>query len=234
MSNPRSRLVAEVYGYCGEPDDLPLKMGGLPQNLVFQILTENEDELLRDLNLSGQNRRISRQDIPLSPDTAEFGLNDEAASASYVTLQVDPNSQIFYPVNIVAPSALPQASINGQLAIAFHDGMTQAEISWNPDAAHSLVIWYDRTGDDNPTLNGSTELGNLYDSYLKIRTAAQCRELMGMTIGDVLKARLLQSERQWQRYVNKGQQHGVAGKSRVFTPPRLRRTMIDRTRFFVP
>jgi hypothetical protein len=236
MSQPRSRLIAEVYGYCGEPDDLPLKQGGLPQNLVFQILTENEDEMLRDLNLSNQGRRVSSTPVYLGQDQATFSLSVDAASAAYVTLQTDQTSQVYYPVEIVNPGALHQASLDGVLAIAFYDNMAGGEVSWNPDSQHALTIWYERTGDDNQTLSGSTELSNLYDSYLKLRTAAQCRELMNLDIGDVLKTRLTTSERQWQRYVNKGQQQGQGYKPRVFTPPRYQRSHpgIDRTRFFVP
>jgi len=235
MSNPRSKLVAEVYGYCGEPDDLPLAEGGLPQNLVFQILTENEDEMLRDLNLSKQGRRISSEPVYLNPDETSFDVSFEGASVAYVTLQADQGSQIYYPVEIVSPGALLQASNDGVLAIAFRDGLTTGEVSWHPEGQHLLTIWYERTGDDNPTLPGTTEIGNLYDSYLKIRTAAQCRELMKLEVGDILKTRLLSSAKQWQKHVDKGQQQGLGSKSRVFTPSRFRRgPAIDRTRFFVP
>lgn len=234
MSQPRSRLIAEVYSYCGEPADAPLKKNGLPQELVFQVLCENEDEMLRDLNLSSESRRVSKEEVPLQ-DGTEVTLNIDAHSAAYVQLQTDPSTDLRWPVEIVKPSALLQAASDRQLAIAFHDNLQIAELSWEPDANQILTVWYDRSGDDFKTKAGSTEIGNLYDSYLKLRTAAQCRELMNLPIGDVLKSRLARSEEQWRRNVNRGQQKGTGYKSRVFTPLRFRRPVaVDRTRFFVP
>jgi hypothetical protein len=234
MSVLRSRLVGEVYEYCGNPDDRPLAEKGLPQQFVFQVLSETEDEMLRDLELSNQGRRIDKQEVNLATDEFEFTLNDDAASPSYVTLQTDPSSTVWFPVEIVIPSALAQASAEGQFAVAFR-GLS-GEVSWQPDASHVLKVWYERSGNDEPRLAESTELGNLYDSYLKLRTAAQCREIMGLPIGDVMASRLSGSERQWQRFVTKGAQKGAGYKTRVFTPARLRRNypFLDRTRFFVP
>lgn len=233
MSVVRGRLVGEVYGYCGEPEDKPLKNGGLPQELVFQILTDGESEMLRDLELSNQGRRIAKQEVDLTIDQLEFTLF-ESASPSYVSLQIDPSSNIWLPVEIVSPSALLQATIDGHLAITFRG--LNGEISWQPDTTHTLRVWYERSGNDDPQLAESTELGNLYDSYLKLRTAAQCREIMGLDIGKVLASRLIQSDKQWQRYVNKSAQKGAGYKTRVYTPARLRRIypFVDRTRYFVP
>lgn len=235
MSQPRSRLMSEIYAYCGEPSDTLLNKGGLPQELVFQILCENEDEMLRDLNDSSEGRRVSKEEVNLFGDQSEVSLNVSASAAAYVYLRVDPSANTLWPVEIVKPSSLLQSGIDGVLAIAFHDGLQTAELSWRPDAAQTLVVWYDRTGDDFKTKSGTTEVGNLYDSYLKLRTAAQCRELMKLEIGDILKSRLARSEEQWRRHVNKGQQEGSGYKSRVFTPPRYRRgPYLDKTRFFVP
>lgn len=235
MSVPRSQLVAEVYEYCGNPDDRPLKENGLPQPLVFQVLTECEDEMLRDLDLSNQNRRIAKIEGPLSSGLTEFSLLEEGV-ASYVALQTDPSSDLWQPVEIVNHGSLLQASNDGRLAIAFYGTPSVGEISWLPESAHTLRIWYDRTGNDAPTLSESTEIGNLYDSYLKLRTAAQCRELLGLDVGKVLSTRLLNSERQWKRYVNTSRQQGTASKPFVFTPPRLRRRypLLDPTRFYLP
>lgn len=236
MSVLRSQLVGEIYEYCGNPDDRTFNEKGLPQQFVFQVLTENEDEMLRDLELSNQGRRIASQDVSLSENDFEFSLNADAVSPSYVTLQTDTSTNVWLPVDIVTPSALLQASIDGHLAIAFRGTPPTGEVSWTPDASHNLRIWYERPGNDVPQLAASTELGGLYDSYLKLRTAAQCREIMGLEIGKILSTRLAQGEKQWQRYVMKGAQKGQEYKSRVFTPRRLRRVypFLDRTRFFVP
>lgn len=236
MSVTRSRLVGEVYEYCGNPDDRPLNEKGLPQQFVFQVLTETEDEMLRDLELSDQGRRIAKQEVQLNTDDFEFSLNDDTASPSYVTLNTDSSSNLWMPVDIVTPSALLQASMDGRLAVSFRGTPPVGEVSWSPDSTHTLNIWYERSGNDDPQLAASTDLGNLYDSYLKLRTAAQCREIMGMEIGNVMATRLVRSEKQWQRHVNKGSQKGQEYKTRVFTPRRLRRSypFVDRTRFFVP
>lgn len=223
--------MGDVYQYCGDPSDQPLKQGGLPQNLVFQVLVENEDEMLRDLQLSDQGRRISKKDITLNSEQTEYPFTVDSLEPSYAMLQVDATSNVWWPIEIVNPNALLDNASRGVPAVAFRG--TKVELSWIPDSGQILVVWYDRTGDDNPTMAGSTELGNLYDSYLKLRTAAQCRELLGLTVGAVLASRIQSSERQWQRFVNKTHQKGKGTKSRVFTPPRYRRGFVDRTRFFV-
>lgn len=235
MSQTRSRLMSEIYAYCGEPSDLPLNKGGLPQELVFQVLCENEDEMLRDLGDSSVGPRVVKEEVYLQGDQAEITLGINGNAAAYVQLQPDASTDIRLPVEIVKPSSLLQAAIDGKLAIAFHENMQTAESSWKPDAQQVLTIWYDREGDEK-TKAGPTEIGSLYDSYLKLRTAAQCRELMNLEIGGILKSRLARSEEQWRRHVNKGQQEGMGYKSRVFTPPRFRRNFpfLDRTRFFVP
>lgn len=234
MSQVRSQLVAEVLRYCGDPPDLPLKDGGLQQDIVFQILVESENEMLRDLDLSTNNRRVSKTEFSLT-NQVEFPLTVDG-NPSYAMLQVDNVSEYWLPVEIVNHASLLQAGLDGRLAIAFHDTPATAEISWVPAGVQTLRIWYDRAGDDAPQLAASTELGNFYDSYLKLRTAAQCRELMGLPVGSILTARLMSSERQWKRYVDMSRQQGRGYKRPVFLPGRYRRLypFVDRTRFFIP
>ena len=235
MSVLRSQLVGDVYEYCGNPDDCPLKDKGLPQQFVFQVLTENEDEMLRDLELSDQGKRIATQEVPLSNGQFEFSLNADAADPFSASLQADPSVDIWYPVDIVTPSALLKASQDGVLAVAFRDTPATGETSWQPEAAQNLRIRYQRGGNDTPQMAAATDLGNLYDSYLKLRTAAQCREIMGLAIGEILKSRLLHSEKQWQRYVNKGNQKGLGHKAPAIPSTRRRAyPFVDRTRFFLP
>jgi hypothetical protein len=233
MSLPRSQLVAEVLEYCGSPPDVPLRDGGLPQPLVFQVLIECEDEMLRDLDLSTQNRRVGMWEDTLSD--AEFSPSIDG-NPSYAAVLLDSASDVWMPVEIVNHSALAQAMIDGRMAIAFRDTPSIAEVSWTPESSHTLRIWYDRSGSDAPELASSTEIGSLYDSYLKLRAAAQCRELMSLDVGKVLSTRLINSERQWGRYVDMGRQQGVGFKNPVYTPRRFRRAypFLDRTRFFVP
>ena len=235
MSQTRSRLIAEIYAYCGEPPDLPLNKSGLPQEFVFQILCENEDEMLRDVSDSSVSRRVLKEEINLADDQVELSPTS-VGTAVYARLRTDPDTEISWPVEIVKPSSLLQASRDGVLAITFHDGLQNAELSWKPDSQQILTIWYDRIGDEDKLKADTSEIGGLYDSLLKLRTAAQCRELMKLEIGGILAARLARGEEQWRRHVNRGTQEGVGYKTRVFTPPRFRRSwpFLDRRRFFVP
>lgn len=236
MSVYRSQLVAEVNTYCGELPDRPLKDGGLPQNLVFQVLVESEDEMLRDLDLSAQNRRVSRFETSLYDGIGEVAVPGDFGAPAYVALQADPSNDVWFPVEITNAGSLVQAGLDQKLAVSFRDTPSVMELSWMPDSPQSLRVWYDRGGNDNPVLLGSTELGNLYDSYLKLRTAAQCRELLGLEVGKVLGSRLIDSQRQWKRYVSMSRQQGMASKPMVFIPPRLRnkRSLLDPTRFYLP
>lgn len=219
---------------CGEPRDVPLP-DGLPDNLIFEELTSIETEMLRDLDLSSQSRRVAKVEVSLSAEQDEFAISAGDFNASaFAYLQTDVNSNIWYPVEIIDHAGLVQAGIDGHLAISIVG--TTGYTSWVPDGSHTLRLWYERDGMDDPGLAESTELGNLYDEYLKLQTAAQCKEHLGLKIGDVMMARLAKSERQWQRYVNRGRQRGTAYKTPVFTPARMRRSypFVDRTRFLVP
>jgi hypothetical protein len=66
MSTDRSQLVAGIYSYAGDPEDAPLRDGGLPLNLAFEVVYDCETEMLRDVDLSDQNRRVSKMDVTLS------------------------------------------------------------------------------------------------------------------------------------------------------------------------
>lgn len=234
MAVTRQWLKNSVRTLCGEPPDLPLP-AGLPDNLIFAELTSIETEMLRDLDLSAQSRRVDKMEVSLSAEQDEFTISASDFNApAFAYLQTDVNSNAWYPVEIVDHAGLVQAGINGTLAVSVVG--TTGYTSWIPDGSHTLRFWYERNGMDDPGLAESTELGNLYDEYLKLQTAAQCKEHLGLKIGDVMIARLAKSERQWQRYVNRGRQRGVGHKAPVFLPSRMRRSspFIDRTRFFVP
>src|SRR5690242_18352052 len=129
MSQPRSRLMSEIYAYCGEPPDLPLSKNGLPQELVFQILCENEDEMLRDLGDSSRGPRVTKEEIYLQDDQSELTLSIDANAATYAQLRTDTETDIRWPVDIVKPSSLLQAALDGHLAIGFHDNLQTAELS---------------------------------------------------------------------------------------------------------
>jgi hypothetical protein len=233
MSITRGQLLGSIRTLCGEPADCPLTDGGLPSNLIFEVLTAIEDEQLRDLDLGSKSRRVQMEEVTL--DEAQFAVNNSDFHApSYAYLQTDPAADIWYPVEIVNHASLTNAAQNDVLAIGFYGSPQQAEVSWVPEAGQTLRLWYERSADDFPTLDGTTDLGALYDGYLKLQAAAQCRELMKLEVGDVLRSRLSKSEHQWQRYVNRSNQRGTGAKAPV--NPFYRRTFpgLDPRRFFVP
>ena len=236
MTQQRGQLVNSVRLLLGEPPDLPLDKGGIPTNLIFEIVCDVEVELLRDLDLSAKNSRIAKAELFLTTDETEYPIvQTDFHAASYVYLQNDETSDVWWPVEIVNHSSLLSMTESGLLGIAFSGVPVIAYFSWIPDSNQTLRIWYERSGNDNPTLANSTDLGSLYDSYLKLQTEAQCREILKLDVGQVLQTRLMKSERQWQRYVNRGRQQGTGYKRPVFTPPRFRpRYPFLGTRFFIP
>ena len=234
MSVAKERLVSGVRTLCGEPPDCPLPEG-LPSNLIFETLNDIESSMLRDLDLGTANRRVASEDINLSEQQENFPFpNFDFHSPSYVYLQTDPSNNIWWPVEIVEHSSLAEATIQGKLAVAFSGSPPTGYFSWLPDGQQILRVWYERAGNDDPLLADVTDIGNLYDEHLKMQTVAQCREYLNMEVGDVLKARIVKSERQWQKFVNRGTQRGLGNKAPAYHRYGQRAPGIDRTRFFWP
>lgn len=216
MSQPRERLLSAVRTLCGEPPDAPLSDDGLPSNLIFETLVTIEDEMLRDLDLSQHSRRVSSEDIPLTQNTSTFDISAfDFHAPSYVYLRTDSNSDFWFPVEIVNHPSLLHAASNGVLAVGFYGTPLSGEVSWLPESNQTLRLWYERGGNDEPTLADTTELGALYDSYLKLQTAAQCRELMKLEVGVMLISRLRKSAEQWKRFTNRSNQRGTGSKTPV-------------------
>lgn len=226
--------MESVRTLCGEPPDCPLVDGGLPSNLIFETLTSIEDEMLRDLDLGMKSRRVAMEDIDLSEGDSSFSIHSfDYHAPAYAYLQTDADSDIWFPVEILNHAGLLTAAENRVLGVGFH-GAGSGEVSWIPEGSQRLRLWYERNTGDDPTLSESTELGALYDSYLKLQTAVQCRELMKLEVGTMLLARLRKSESQWQRFTNRSNQRGTGAKAPV-TPFRRRAHYgLDRRKFFVP
>jgi hypothetical protein len=220
----RSKLLNSVFGWCDSPPDAPLSEGGLPMQLALEVLTGCEDEMLRDLDLSDQNRRVEKFDLRLNSATFSIPRSDFSAPAyAYLQLDSDRDSNLWYPVEVTNHGAVNQARLDGRLAIGFYGTPPQAEVSWEPESGETLRVWYDRSDEDVPLMSGETEVGSLYDSLLSLQAGAQCRELMGLPVGEVLKARLIKGMRQWERSVSTSRQQGTVAKTPVFLPKRYRR-----------
>lgn len=227
MSHSRERLVSAVRTLCDEPPDAPLP-DGLPSSLIFETLTTIEDEMLRDLDLSQHSRRVSSEDISLTQDTSTFDINVfDFHAPSYVYLQTSQSLNEWFPVEIVNHPTLLNAAANGAMAVAFYGNPLAGEVNWIPESGQRLRLWYERGANDEPTLADTTELGALYDSHLKLQTAAQCRELMKLDVGPVLRARLTRSESQWKQFTQRSNQRGTGAKSPV-SPWRQRQFSLGR------
>jgi hypothetical protein len=230
----RSKLAAQVYQWADNPADCAIRDGGLPLQLVMQTLLGVEDELLRDYDLSDQNRRVDKFEIPLSSPTFTVPRADYSG-AVYAYMQTDPSSDLWWPVEIANHGAINQAGWDSRRAVGFYGTPPKGEVSWEPKSGHRLRVWFDRSGEDNPSIGGETDIAGLYDSHLALQAGAQCRELMGLPVGEVMKARLLRGEQQWRKSVTTSRQQGVIAKTPVFMSSRHRRgSPVDHSRFFVP
>jgi hypothetical protein len=236
MSLQKSQILSSIRTLCGGPPDLPLP-DGLPSELIFEEINNYEAVMLRDLDLGQKNRRVTKVEYTLTSNQEDLPISETDFHApAYVYLRTDSTNDLWSPVDIVEQSTLPEAAASQVLAIAFSETPQVARFSWMPEGSHTLRIWYERAGNDRPSLDDTTEIGSLYDEYLKTQVAAQCIEHMGKEIGPMLQTRLNKSEGQWKRYVSRSSQRGAGFKARSFTPPRYRNrsTGVDRTRFFVP
>jgi hypothetical protein len=215
LSLERSKLVSGVRLLCDERPDEPLP-NGLPSSLIFKVLVGLEDEMLRDLDLSDQNRRVNPtpMEIVLSDGGEPYTLTAQDFNApAFAYLGVD---DVRYPVEVTNHDSLIQRGIDGQLAVAFTGTPPKGFLSWTPESSQTLYVFYDRTQTD-ATMSGTTEIGNLYDSYLELQATAQCREFLKMDVGDVLRRRLDKSERQWQRSVKASRAQGQVSKTSAFS-----------------
>lgn len=203
--------------------------------LALDVLTGIEDEMLRDLDLSDQNRRVEKFELRLNSATFTVPRADYSASAyAYLQLDSDRDSSLWYPVEVTNHGAVNQARLDGRLAVGFYGTPPKGEVSWEPDSGETLRVWYDRSDEDVPLMSGETEVGSLYDSFLALQAGAQCRELMKLDVGPVLASRLSKGQRQWERSVSSSRQQGTIAKPPVFLPRRHRRMTDGRLRFRLP
>src|SRR5688500_17904041 len=90
--------------------------------LAFEVLTGVEDELLRDLDLSDQNRRVEKFEVTrftnatFSVPRADFS----APAYAFLQLESDRDSTLWYPVEVTNHAAVNQARWDSRLAVAFY------------------------------------------------------------------------------------------------------------------
>ena len=227
----RSRLSSGVRTLCGDPADEPLP-NGLPEHVIYEVLTGVETSMLIDVNLSDQNRRVVSKSITLQPNSYDFAVNAGNLSVpSFAEVRLDPSDAWPMPVDIVNRASIGRAGEDGRMAVAFYGNPLRAALSWIPQAGerHVLTIWYDRTVDTDGALSDSPPIEDAYTEHLKLQAAAQCRELMKLDVGEVLAARIRKGETQWQRYTRMNGQQGVVKKSSSHPRAGRRVTRFQRT-----
>lgn len=217
----RSRLCSGVRQYLDNRADCPIADGGFPEQTIYEVLTQVEQELNRDLSLSDQNKTVDSEIVNISGETFSLASSN-VGSPAYVQVQ-RPNDDFWYPVDIVNHGSLTQARIDQRAAVAFWGEEQNGEISWLPNGeVFRLRVWYDKTADEDGDYDDTPIIGNDYLGHLVLQTAAQCRELLGLPVGDVLITRLAKGEKQWKKFVNMSRGQGVVVK-KTWTPPWRRR-----------
>jgi hypothetical protein len=210
----RSRISSGVRTYCGGPPDEPLESGGLPEYLIYEVLTDVEGQMLIDLNLSDQNRRVQSKPVTLKPNEYDFAVNSSTLSVpAFAQLRINPTDRYPCPVDIVNMASIDRAGADGQLAVAFYGTPLRCRLSWIAGESQTLTLWFDRTIDLDGALPAEPAIEDVYTVHLKLQAAAQCRELMDKPVGEVLTARIVKGEQQWKKYVRLNGQQGVAQKA---------------------
>lgn len=226
----RSRLSYGVRVLCGEPPDAPLETGGLPEHVIYEVLTGVESSMLIDLNLSDQNRRVQSKPISLQANTYDFALNSSNASVPvFAQIKYDPTDTYFDPVDIVNLASIDRAGADGRMAVAFYGTPLRARLSWVPQSGdnHALTVWYDKTIDTDGELTDEPPIEDAYTEHLKLQAVAHCRELMKLDIGQALATRITKGETQWKKYVERNGQQGLIKKT-PYMPRGVRWTAFQR------
>src|SRR5688500_4550108 len=111
MPVTRSKMAADVYRYLGDIPDAPMP-DGIPLQTVLMLLVQIEDERLREMELSTENRRVNKVDVYPSVDNNTVTINRTDFSApAHVYLSIDSAAVPveWFPVEIMNHAALSQA-----------------------------------------------------------------------------------------------------------------------------
>jgi hypothetical protein len=216
MTLTRSRVVAGASGFAGEPPDEPLPTG-VPMWLRFEIVADLETELMREANLSTQNRTMSKVPVRLIAGNREFSLPGIGIEdAAYITLNTEGTASLVpLPIEISDISVVEADAGIGRRTVAFtSDKPQRGLLSWVPGNDETLTIWYDRSPVTDPSADLQTfSITDSYVPLLKLLLAAQMIELMKQPLGEVLRSRIARGMKQWDKFVRKGKQQGIIKKT---------------------
>jgi hypothetical protein len=211
----RSRVIAGASGLAGEPPDEP-QPSGIPMWLRYEIAADIETEMIRDLNLSVQNRTMARTEIYLTPGSREFSLpNAGLENAVHITLQRSDAGEQKRTIDISNIALLEGDEREGKRTVGFYgDKPQRGMLSWSPASGDKLIIWYDRSPNTDPDPETATfTITDSYVPHLKLMLAAQMLEMLDKKPGPVLAARIARGIEQWEQFVASGRQQGVIEKS---------------------
>lgn len=193
--------------------------------LRFETAADIETELTRDLNLSPQNRTMSKFPMRLTPNSREFQINQMGLEDPvYVSLSRDGEPDLIpLDIRIGDISMINSVARDGRLAVAFYGDKPQRGItSWTPDGTETITVWFDRSPDTDPSAEQATfTITDSYVPLLKLLLAAQMLELMKQPIGKILESRISNGMAQWKQYARRGKQQGVIKKT-AYRPGRYR------------
>lgn len=233
----RSRLIAGASGIAGEPPDEPLPTG-VPHWLRYETAADLETELMRDINLSAENRTMASYTVRLGNGQREFTVSQpRLENAAFVSLSYpdQPNRQPI-DVEIGNVALIGDDERRGKRTVSFYDDKPQrAILSWSPGDNEELRIWYDRTPNTDPSAEQSTfTIADAYVPLLKLLLAATMLEMMNKPLGELLKARITSGREQWKKFVKNSRQQGIVQKTPHYTPRGARRAVSPDGDFRIP
>jgi hypothetical protein len=222
----RSRIIQGASGLAGNPPNEPLPTG-IPEWLRYETAADLETELMRDMNLSTENRTLASYPVRLRQGQREFVISQSGLeNVSYVALRHnDSPDMVPDPIEIGNVGTIDGSAQDGRRVVAFYDDKPQRGIvSWNPSGNEVLTLWYDRSPVTDPSADQANfRIADSYVPLLKLLLAAAMREMLDKPIGKMLESRIVRGMAQWQKFVNKSGQQGVVQKTTQWRPGRYGR-----------
>lgn len=212
----RSRIITGASALAGDPPNEPLP-GGVPEWLRYETAADLETELMRDMNLSAENRTLSSYPVQLRQGSREFVISQPGVErVSYVSMTFNDNRDtVPIGIEIGNVATIDGSASDGRRVIAFYDDAPQRGIvSWQPSENESLRVWYDRSPITDPSADQANfAIAASYVPLLKLLLAAAMKEMLGQEIGKMLMGRITRGMKQWEKFVRDNGQQGVVHKA---------------------